>query len=234
METGYPRTDDEILADLVEEYPAAMKDFLQDFSERRGLYPSSTEKLLREALYAWILSDQDPAPSEGPRRCLSLTTDRTRCGSWADGGSPYCHRHLSVRLRDSYELALESGLSEGRRRGWESATARACADIYGPYEGDPRGPGVKTYVARQGDFVKIGRSTRLKARLTSLSKGGCKRPPGLKPGPVTLVGLFEGDLEYRLHHQWQGFRVGQTEWFEVEGALALWLSELTPPPPLVL
>lgn len=87
------------------------------------------------------------------------------------------------------------------------------------------------YVARMGDFVKIGRSQSVRKRLRQLEtcQPGTLVPDGAIGHPVTLVGTFEcvfggaSALERALHDAFAEQRdVG--EWFRVDERLKTWCA----------
>jgi hypothetical protein len=80
------------------------------------------------------------------------------------------------------------------------------------------------YFVRQGMRVKIGQSANIAKRL--------KEAATFNPDPMDLVAFEVGDppkLEREHHARWDRYRqkVGgrRSEWFSIEGALALWLIE---------
>lgn len=74
----------------------------------------------------------------------------------------------------------------------------------------PSGPGV--YAIRSGDFVKIGRSGNIKARLAELQAA--------HPTTLRLVAVLSHDPaeEPHFHRRLQRFRV-RGEWFQLRGEL---------------
>lgn len=72
------------------------------------------------------------------------------------------------------------------------------------------------YFLRNGTRVKIGTSQNLRRRVTSLS---------LRRDDVIRVEHGDQQYERSLHRRFDDLRTGDTEWFELRGALATYLGE---------
>lgn len=72
------------------------------------------------------------------------------------------------------------------------------------------------YFLRNGTRVKIGTTRNLRPRIARLA---------LRPDNVMRVEHGGQDYEQSLHARFDGYRVGNTEWFELRGELAAYLGE---------
>lgn len=79
----------------------------------------------------------------------------------------------------------------------------------------------KTYVIRCGDFLKIGITADIHARLRTIESHN--------PHPLEVVALLVGGraVERSLHLRFKAYR-HRDEWFRVEGELAAWVEEGCP------
>ena len=78
-----------------------------------------------------------------------------------------------------------------------------------------------TYVARRGQFIKIGRTTNICRRMSALRSAA----PLLEGagGPVHLLFTHPSDVEAYLHRRWGRYRA-DSEWYRFEGDLAEWID----------
>jgi hypothetical protein len=77
------------------------------------------------------------------------------------------------------------------------------------------------YFLRNGSRIKIGTTRNLRRRIAGLA---------LRPDDVIRVEHGGQDYEQSLHARFDEHRVGNTEWFELRGELAVYLGELEAQP----
>lgn len=140
-------------------------------------------------------------------RCMAVreSTGR-RCSRdvrAALGGLPLCWQHFHVAERE----VLEELEVRAERR----ATAPPAA---------PSPTAGFVYYAERCGFVKIGKAVNVQSRLRSIALGGIVMPPGVQPGPVTLLATHAGGLiaERANHERFHADRVAG-EWFRLTPAL---------------
>lgn len=154
------------------------------------------------------------------------------------GGVTLCYLHYEKHVRDILDETRHATFDGGWRTGvlWEgpwvvwhgqeghrlSLQASLAVDpLRTPHEfREP--PKQRTYLARRGAYVKIGKSANVEKRMKDLAKGGCIMPHDLTTGPLDLLLVLESDAERVMHSRWSEFRV-VGEWFRYEGALAEWI-----------
>ncbi|MFF0127336.1 GIY-YIG nuclease family protein [Streptomyces mirabilis] len=132
--------------------------------------------------------------------------DESEPGGWTSQAAAI-RAALQERERDRKERRLEA-----RRAVWEEALSDLRRIEYSRVPTGRHTPVV--YFLRNGDRVKIGTSTNLRGRVSTLS---------LRPQNLVLV--VEGDqaTERAFHDRFMQQRVGFTEWFYLAGDLARWL-----------
>jgi hypothetical protein len=80
-------------------------------------------------------------------------------------------------------------------------------------------PSFIVYIVRCGDFVKVGTTQDLRARLQALQAAN--------PYPITLLATLDGDdrRERELHRRLAPHR-HRNEWFRLEGDVTAFIAEL--------
>ena len=113
-------------------------------------------------------------------------------------------------------LEQERDHSEARRKerraAWEDALSGLQRIEYSRVPAGRHAPVV--YFLRNGDRVKIGTSTNLRGRISTLS---------LRPQDLALAVEGDQSTERAFHDRFREQRVGFTEWFRLGGDLARWL-----------
>jgi hypothetical protein len=135
---------------------------------------------------------------------------------------PLCEEHrVQVALLAVPEILAETlraiqGSATLRHSPSEEAEVLAVAAVpvdARNYSAGAHGPVV--YFITNGSRVKIGTSTNLQKRISSLALRGCDVALLLRGGPM---------LERALHNRFATERIDATEWFRLDGAVAEFIS----------
>jgi T5orf172 domain len=143
------------------------------------------------------------------------------CGDGAQGfvaGIPLCHRHLERLMRWREERTEDQRAADvAERHARELALIELEASHRVAVENRRRRMSVVYYVRRQDGLIKIGTSSRLRARLSALRK---------EHGELELLLTHAGahDKEHELHRRFAKLRV-EGEWFRNTKRLALWIQK---------
>lgn len=111
-----------------------------------------------------------------------------------------------------------------RERNGRIRMVTRISTVRGAFDSSPT-PSVVYFIERDG-FIKIGRTTRLKARLRAISQGG-NMPRWMEPGPVNLLATIPGGWkrELELHARFGDARV-DGEWFQDCPAIRDFIAQL--------
>lgn len=163
----------------------------------------------------------------GARIQISTTTDTARACAASDcrtapvtsGTVPLCVGHRDELMRElaplvSWDKMLKFGREMREDPEWKPSDREPI-----PMPGR-RVPGNSVvYFAVNGDRVKIGYTTRLRARMSALS---------LSLGHVALTLPGGAGLEAELHHRFAAYRIGGSEWFHYTDIIRAFIAENAP------
>jgi len=145
-----------------------------------------------------------------------------KCDHWAEwwlGDSPVC-RHHAQRVLDSLDHYIDAKIEDLLPHAVRLITderevtrAQREADEALWREENPR-PDAIVYYAGRGEFIKIGSTTNITARLQGLARNDTKHPRGMALGPVTLLATHSGGMKAeRILHDRFAIERDLGEWF---------------------